>query len=35
MLKVINPDKANELLTANKDYAINTYNYYNDLNNKE
>jgi pyruvate-ferredoxin/flavodoxin oxidoreductase len=34
MLKVINPDKANELLTANKDYAINTYNYYNDLNNK-
>lgn len=31
MLKVINPDKANDLLQANKDNAIKTYNYYEEL----
>ena len=31
MLKVINPDKANDLLQANKDNAIKTYNYYDEL----
>ena len=31
MLKTINPDKAEELLQASKDYAINTFDYYDDL----
>ena len=35
MLKVINPEKANSLLEANKDYAIKTFNYYEDLAKKE
>lgn len=34
MLKVINPDKANSLLQANKDYAIETFNYYEELSQK-
>lgn len=35
MLKVINPEKANSLLEANKDYSIKTFNYYEDLAKKE
>ena len=33
MLKVINPDNYSELLKQNKEYAINTYEYYKDLEN--
>lgn len=35
MLKVINPDKAADLLRENKDAAIRTFNYYEKLNNEE
>ena len=31
MLKTINPEKADELLQASKDYAIKTFDYYDDL----
>ena len=31
MLKTINPEKAEDLLQASKDYAINTFDYYDDL----
>ena len=34
MLKTINPDKADELLEANKDNAIRTFNYYDELSKK-
>ena len=33
MLKTINPEKAEELLQANKDYSIQTFHYYETLNN--
>ncbi len=35
MLKAVNPDRASELLQSNKDYSIRTYNYYEEMNNKE
>ena len=35
MLKAINPEKANELLNANKDYSLKTFNYYESLANNE
>ena len=35
MLKTINPEKADSLLQANKDYSIKTFNYYEELNDKE
>jgi len=35
MLKTINPERADELLEANKDNAIRTYNYYEELSKKE
>lgn len=35
MLKAINPKKADELLAANKDFAINTFNYYEELSKKD
>ena len=34
MLKVVNPDKASELLQANKEDAINRFKYYEDLSSK-
>lgn len=35
MLKTINPEHAEELLVANKDNAIRTFNYYEELNSRE
>ena len=35
MLKTVNPEKSEELLQSSKDYSIRTFNYYEELNNKE